>query len=434
MPAPSMVVRVAGNIEDLKKSLQDGERTIQQTTGKILQFRRETESAVPAGKQVAAAYREFDGVLQSLGINIGPYVKGLEDVTNLVTKGIPAMGALGVAAGAVAAALAGWKLGEHAGQMYGWTDAIARGWSVLKGYGDVAQEVAMAQADAIDLLGHAQEMWKRQAEQIENARQATQEHTEAAQREGMVTAGNAAHMMALANKLDAVRAKRKADAEAARLQAHEQFFFGEETQKATVAIVEQSKAIDDRIERLREEAAAFAEAQRTLSQKPATLNDRASESWFSDVKNLTQTELNRLRNKNPLLSGEQNLRAELARLEAMEGNYAPKSGKQFSQFQQDTYLLAQLRNYFDGRSYAGGGSNLPGGLALVGERGPELVNLPGGSDVIPNHRLGTTVNLSVVFPHANMLDRGSAEMTVTILMERIMERLNATGLLHPSAA
>ena len=27
-------------------------------------------------------------------------------------------------------------------------------------------------------------------------------------------------------------------------------------------------------------------------------------------------------------------------------------------------------------------------LAVVGERGPELVNLPRGSDVIPNHRLG----------------------------------------------
>ena len=32
--------------------------------------------------------------------------------------------------------------------------------------------------------------------------------------------------------------------------------------------------------------------------------------------------------------------------------------------------------------------NFRGGLALVGERGPELVNLPRGSDVIPNVRGG----------------------------------------------
>lgn len=38
--------------------------------------------------------------------------------------------------------------------------------------------------------------------------------------------------------------------------------------------------------------------------------------------------------------------------------------------------------------FAGGTSFAPGGLALVGERGAELVNLPRGSQVVPNHELG----------------------------------------------
>jgi len=38
--------------------------------------------------------------------------------------------------------------------------------------------------------------------------------------------------------------------------------------------------------------------------------------------------------------------------------------------------------------FANGVQNFAGGLAMVGERGPELVRLPGGSDVIPNHALG----------------------------------------------
>jgi hypothetical protein len=38
--------------------------------------------------------------------------------------------------------------------------------------------------------------------------------------------------------------------------------------------------------------------------------------------------------------------------------------------------------------FAEGVTNFRGGTALVGERGPELVNLPRGSDVIPNHALG----------------------------------------------
>ena len=38
--------------------------------------------------------------------------------------------------------------------------------------------------------------------------------------------------------------------------------------------------------------------------------------------------------------------------------------------------------------FAGGVDDFGGGLAIVGEKGPELVNLPGGSDVIPNSRMG----------------------------------------------
>lgn len=53
-------------------------------------------------------------------------------------------------------------------------------------------------------------------------------------------------------------------------------------------------------------------------------------------------------------------------------------------------IPAKIRDAFriGGRSlipgFAGGVTNFGGGLALVGEKGPELVNLPRGSDVIPN--------------------------------------------------
>lgn len=39
--------------------------------------------------------------------------------------------------------------------------------------------------------------------------------------------------------------------------------------------------------------------------------------------------------------------------------------------------------------FAAGTNNAPGGLALVGERGPELVGLPRGSTVTPNHKLNS---------------------------------------------
>jgi hypothetical protein len=50
--------------------------------------------------------------------------------------------------------------------------------------------------------------------------------------------------------------------------------------------------------------------------------------------------------------------------------------------------------------FANGTTYAPGGMALVGERGPELVNLPRGSQVIPNHKMrggggGSSFNISV---------------------------------------
>lgn len=40
------------------------------------------------------------------------------------------------------------------------------------------------------------------------------------------------------------------------------------------------------------------------------------------------------------------------------------------------------------RSFAEGGRNISSGLAVVGERGPELVQLPGGTNIIPNNKIG----------------------------------------------
>jgi len=53
-------------------------------------------------------------------------------------------------------------------------------------------------------------------------------------------------------------------------------------------------------------------------------------------------------------------------------------------------------------SFAAGTNFAPGGMALVGERGPELVNLPRGAQVIPNHELGGGGNTTIV-QHINVM-------------------------------
>jgi hypothetical protein len=50
--------------------------------------------------------------------------------------------------------------------------------------------------------------------------------------------------------------------------------------------------------------------------------------------------------------------------------------------------LTGLRSFIGTPGYAEGTNFAPGGISLVGERGPELVNLPRGSQVIPGNRMG----------------------------------------------
>jgi hypothetical protein len=71
---------------------------------------------------------------------------------------------------------------------------------------------------------------------------------------------------------------------------------------------------------------------------------------------------------------------------------------------------------------ADGTNNWPGGLSWVGERGPELVNLPRGSQVIPNHELGRvgrggTASVQIVpSPYFNVVVDGRIQQAAGPIM------------------
>ncbi len=70
--------------------------------------------------------------------------------------------------------------------------------------------------------------------------------------------------------------------------------------------------------------------------------------------------------------------------------------------------------------FAEGVQNFGGGMALVGERGPEIVNLPRGSDVIPNHALGAMGGMTV-----NVYVSGAIVGTQTQLAQLVGEAFMA---------
>lgn len=74
--------------------------------------------------------------------------------------------------------------------------------------------------------------------------------------------------------------------------------------------------------------------------------------------------------------------------------------------------------------FADGTNFAPGGLALVGERGPELVNLPRGSQVIPNDELGgggTTISISIT---GSRQDAAEIAREVNRVLPDAMARVN----------
>jgi hypothetical protein len=84
------------------------------------------------------------------------------------------------------------------------------------------------------------------------------------------------------------------------------------------------------------------------------------------------------------------------------------------------------------RPFAKGTDFAPGGLSLVGEQGPELVNLPRGAQVIPNHQLGQAMGggqQSVkVQVEARFVKDGEFEVYVTDVAYAQGQKASAEGI------
>ena len=115
--------------------------------------RRSATTAGETSRQVntlSQSYRQFDGLLQAAGVNIGPQVKGLEDLASAAGKSATEFGLLGTAGAVAGAALAGWKLGTWIGDVTGATQAIEDLTAAWMGLGEFAGETAAAKQDVIN--------------------------------------------------------------------------------------------------------------------------------------------------------------------------------------------------------------------------------------------------------------------------------------------
>lgn len=80
-----------------------------------------------------------------------------------------------------------------------------------------------------------------------------------------------------------------------------------------------------------------------------------------------------------------------------------------------------ILSFFGIGKNADGTDNWRGGLTLVGERGPELVNLPKGSQVIPNNAIGALAG-GDRFNFAPQIDARGADVAAVARLEQILIR------------
>ena len=222
---PSMVIRVAATIAELKANLAEGKSQIETTTGamqklaasfsgdKLIQAAHNVTAAVQEiggiskltesemarvnatlekalakyqalGKEAPASMTQLaamtqkvdtglqqmttaagstttafgvlhtglnqaDRTLTSLGVNIGPQVQALNELSAASGKTVTQLGLIGTAGLALGAGVAGWKLGRMIADFFDLDQKIGDATAKLLGFGDVAGETAAYKADIL---------------------------------------------------------------------------------------------------------------------------------------------------------------------------------------------------------------------------------------------------------------------------------------------
>lgn len=127
--------------EKLRRVGEDVPPKIQQLADASRRARGETDG-------LRTSFQAFDGVLASLGLNLGPQIRGIEDIASASGKSASQLGKLATAGLAVGAGVAGWGFGRLIADFAGTDKAIGDATAKFLGWGDVAAQESAAGADA----------------------------------------------------------------------------------------------------------------------------------------------------------------------------------------------------------------------------------------------------------------------------------------------
>jgi hypothetical protein len=115
----------------------------------ISQVAQAAGGATAPTNNLRTALGQFDGVLASLGVNIGPEIRSLSELGDASGKTASQLGLIGTAGLVVGAGIAGWKIGRAVADFFDLDKVIGNATAKLLGFGDAAGEVAAAKADIL---------------------------------------------------------------------------------------------------------------------------------------------------------------------------------------------------------------------------------------------------------------------------------------------
>lgn len=145
-PAIQILANAAGEARVAHEKMLD---SVGQAGGRMEGLRAGATGAGASLGGLSTTYRQFDGVLQAAGINIGPQVKGLEDIAAAAGGGAGKIGMLGSAGLVLGTGMAAWGITRAAMEFLGLDKSVESAWRQLLQFGDVAAETAGAKADVI---------------------------------------------------------------------------------------------------------------------------------------------------------------------------------------------------------------------------------------------------------------------------------------------
>jgi hypothetical protein len=139
----------AADFTQFVASTKNAEDSLARMEGQGVKLGTTLERTQSNSDRFRTSLQSFDGVLASLGVNIGTEVRALGELGEAAGKSAGDLGLIATAGLAAGAAMAGWKLGRLAAEWLGLDEAIGNATAKLLGWGDVAGEVAGAQQDVV---------------------------------------------------------------------------------------------------------------------------------------------------------------------------------------------------------------------------------------------------------------------------------------------